>query len=517
MTATAFNSTLHAYMRDALRSCDRVHAEVQPQYIRELGEAGGRFIEATRRPGRGKGGPLDIEGYAGLVVELMGESGAPVEIQGIDPQGVRLVNRFCPFADRLGPSPRLCQLAFSLFAAIAARNFGYARARFSRCMMLGEDRCEMAIRTAPDDGIQPPAQERIAIEIATDLAGISTPGCMAYLWRPAPTADGVKKQAPEPVIVARSPAMRRALQAVETVGPTSATVLVTGETGVGKELIARALHWVGPRRERPFLAVNCGAIPETLIESTLFGHERGAFTGAHEARPGLFEQAGDGTLFLDEVNSLSGAAQKALLRVIQEGEYKRVGGRQLLQAKARIVAGANRPLAEEVRRGAFREDLFYRLDVVHLAIPPLRERTEDIPPLAEHILSRLRRVHGRDDLRIGAAAMDRLLRHPWPGNVRELENVLERSFLFSAGPALEVLLEHPRFSDPSRGTLPISTTTWRVYRNEAVCRMERDYLVSALERCGGDVRRVAECMEVTPRAVYMKMRLHMIDAAAYRG
>jgi PAS domain S-box-containing protein len=232
-------------------------------------------------------------------------------------------------------------------------------------------------------------------------------------------------------IVGKSSSVRKLLEIVRRVAPTDATVLVHGETGTGKELVCRALHDLGDRRTRPFVSVNCAAISPSLIESELFGHERGAFTGATHQRPGRFELAESGTLFLDEIGELPLELQVKLLRVLQEREFERVGGTRTLRANARIVAATNRDLAELVRAGRFREDLYYRLYVVPLKVPPLRERRDDIRLLAEYFLSRCQSRWGRRFSGISPAFLDRLERHAWPGNIRELKHVIERACLVS--------------------------------------------------------------------------------------
>jgi two-component system response regulator HydG len=262
--------------------------------------------------------------------------------------------------------------------------------------------------------------------------------------------------------------------------------------------------------------MNCGAIPETLIETTLFGHERGAFTGAHQTCEGVFERAQDGTLFLDEIDSLSPAGQLRLLRVLQEGDYTRVGGRQTLRAQARIVTATNRQLEEAVRQGSFRQDLYYRFNVLPIVIPPLRERPEDIPALVEHILTKLNRRHDKQITSIPGEVMHQLMRHDWPGNVRELENVLERSFLFSIGYELELIMQPLDFADSEVASTFEPDKPWREYKKEAVASMEIKYLKAALARFDGNVCLVAALMDLTTRAVYMKLRDHHIDPHAYK-
>jgi formate hydrogenlyase transcriptional activator len=239
-------------------------------------------------------------------------------------------------------------------------------------------------------------------------------------------------------ILAHSAELKRVLDTVEQVAATDATVLVTGETGTGKELIARAIHRRSARARGPLVKVNCAAIPPTLLASELFGHERGAFSGAVERRKGRFEQAHGGTLFLDEIGELPQEMQVLLLRVLQEREFERLGGTQTLQVDVRLVAATNRDLAEDVRGGRFRSDLYYRLNVFPVHVPPLRDRAEDIPPLVAHFAEKYGERFGRKISRIDRNTMDVLQAHRWPGNVRELENTIERAVILSRNGTLSI-------------------------------------------------------------------------------
>ena len=239
-------------------------------------------------------------------------------------------------------------------------------------------------------------------------------------------------------IVGDSAALRRVLKQVETVAPTGSTVLIRGETGTGKELIARALHELSPRKGRTFVKLNCAAIPTGLLESELFGHEKGAFTGAIAQKVGRFELAHQGTLFLDEVGDIPLELQPKLLRVLQEQEFERLGGTKTIKVDVRLVAATHRDLAKMVQGGRFREDLYYRLNVFPVALPPLRERRDDIPRLVRHFTQQFARRMGRRIETIPSAALDALVRYPWPGNVRELQNIIERAVILSPGPSLQV-------------------------------------------------------------------------------
>jgi DNA-binding NtrC family response regulator len=249
--------------------------------------------------------------------------------------------------------------------------------------------------------------------------------------------DGLADRLGSPTIVGSSKKIREVMTLVHKVASADATVLLTGESGTGKELFARVLHDKSPRRSRPFVAINCAAIPDTLLESELFGHERGAFTGAAAAKPGKFELADGGTLFLDEVSELSAAVQAKLLRVLQERAFERVGGTRTIEVDVRIVAASNTDLTGAVRERRFRDDLFFRLNVFPIAIPPLRERTEDIPALVDHFIEKYARRMGRRIRGISKDALQVLERYRWPGNIRELENFVQRAIILASGDLLQ--------------------------------------------------------------------------------
>jgi two-component system nitrogen regulation response regulator GlnG len=261
-----------------------------------------------------------------------------------------------------------------------------------------------------------------------ELVGVVERALSAPLTRTAPDEDEVDEQLP---LIGRSPAMQEIYRAIARLMGTDLTVMINGESGTGKELVARALHDFGKRRNGPFVAINMAAIPRELIESELFGHEKGAFTGAHARSMGRFEQARGGTLFLDEIGDMPAEAQTRLLRVLQEGEYTAVGGRSPIRADIRIIAATHRDLSQLIRQGLFREDLFYRLNVAPMRLPPLRERTSDIPALVRHFATQAAR-EGLPPKTLDEGAMERMRRHRWPGNVRELENLVRRlSALYS--------------------------------------------------------------------------------------
>ncbi len=301
-------------------------------------------------------------------------------------------------------------------------------------------------------------------------------------------------------IVGHSAAMQRIFALIRQVAETRTTVLISGESGTGKEMVARAIHRGGDRRDRPFVALNCGAIPENLLASELFGHVKGAFTGAVQSKAGLFETADGGTLFLDEIAELSLPLQVKLLRVIQEKAIRRVGGNGDRSIDVRIVAASNRDLKQEVAEGRFREDLYYRLNVIEVALPPLRERRDDIPLLVAHFIEKYAAELGKEVSGLSEAALERVLAYDYPGNVRELENVVERAVALCQGTEVEpealppALLERPRAMATPR--IPDEG----VNLDELTGEYERGLLLEALERSGGVKKRAAQLLGITFRS-----------------
>jgi len=318
-------------------------------------------------------------------------------------------------------------------------------------------------------------------------------------------------------IVGNAPRMLEIFQLVETVAATEATVLLLGESGTGKELVARAVHERSPRSRRPFLAVNCSALTETLLESELFGHAKGAFTGAVASRRGVFEEAHGGTLFLDEIGDVPPTTQVRLLRALQEGEVKPVGANEIRRVDVRVVAATNVDLARAVADGRFREDLFYRLNVVSVELPPLRDRRDDIPLLAMHFLSRLAGRRGIQTPSLSPEALERLCEHSWPGNVRELENAVERALVVSRGGPVGV--EHlppslSRGSDAGARRSPDLDRPFTDARREVLARFERDYLVDVLRRAKGNVAEAARLAGVDRSNLRRLLVRHRIQFTA---
>jgi two-component system NtrC family response regulator len=311
-------------------------------------------------------------------------------------------------------------------------------------------------------------------------------------------------------IIGHSKKLLDVLEKAARVAQHDSTVLVHGETGTGKELLARAIHHNSRRRNQPFVTINCGAIPKELIEAELFGFSKGSFTGANSNKPGKVEMADSGTLFLDEIGELPLESQVKLLRLIQQGEIERVGTTRPRIINVRIVAATNRNLSAMVEDGSFREDLFYRLAVVPLQLPPLRERKEDIPELAEHLFHKARERHKMPDLRISSSVIARLSAHRWPGNIRELENVIERMLVLSNGSEITEQDLPPELNLVS----PVNSATSAVFEipDEGISleTVERDLLLRALEKAGGNQTRAAQYLDISRRTFIYRMEKHGI-------
>jgi two-component system response regulator HydG len=345
-----------------------------------------------------------------------------------------------------------------------------------------------------------------AIEIARERKGARTATARAE----ALAEDRAREMDPTG-LVGRSPAMLRVLEQIRRVAPTDGTVLVLGESGTGKELAARAIHAQSARREGPFVSVSCSAIPEGLLESELFGHERGAFTGAIRRKLGRFELAHQGTLFLDEVGEISPTIQVKLLRVLQERRFERVGGEETIEVDVRVVSATNRDLAARIADGAFREDLYYRLAVIPLTLPPLRDRPGDVEALAEWFVEKLAPRVGRRVVGFTPEALDLLRRHRWPGNVRELENVVEQALVFADGERIR-----PQdLPDGIRGAPPAPPPVETGDRGlvEVLEDVERRLVLDAYERAKGVKAEAARLLGIKPSALYYKLEKYGIARA----
>ena len=320
----------------------------------------------------------------------------------------------------------------------------------------------------------------------------------------------VERAVGERPLVATSEAMIALLEVVERAAAYKSTVLVTGESGTGKEVLARAIHAQSPRRAEAFVAVNCGAIPEGLLESELFGHAKGAFTGADRARTGLFRDADGGTLFLDEIGELPASVQVKLLRVLQEEEVRPVGETKARKVDVRVIAATARNLEAEVDEGGFREDLFYRLNVVRLAIPPLRERPKDIPLLLDHFVARFREILGKPVRGVSDEALARLLAYAWPGNVRELENVIERAMILADGELLGLRDLPEAVAVPPAPADPDASGASELSLKRARRAAEIDVIRRALQATGGNRTHAARLLEISHRALLYKIKEYEI-------
>jgi two-component system response regulator HydG len=295
------------------------------------------------------------------------------------------------------------------------------------------------------------------------------------------------------------------LDLVMQVGPTDATVLIQGESGSGKEVIAKAIHHASLQANGPFVAVNCGALPEPLLESEIFGHVKGAFTGATAHKKGLFEEAHDGTFFLDEIGDMPLSLQVKLLRALQEGEVRRVGSNQATTVHVRVLAATNRDLTQLMLQGKFREELYYRLNVIPIVLPPLRERREDIPTLAEYFLGRFAQRQGRQ-LRLTAPAVERLLSYAWPGNVRELENAMERTAILARNDQVG-----PNELPPHIVSGAPPTPTPVLPQEQTLAEVEKSHILQTLERCGWNHSRAAEVLGIGRTSLWRKLKEYHME------
>lgn len=322
-----------------------------------------------------------------------------------------------------------------------------------------------------------------------------------------PTRENTSQTDRDPgkTIIGESAPMERLIEMIQLVAASEATVLIQGESGTGKELVAKTIHAFSPRRERPFVVVECSALPETLLESELFGHVRGAFTGAVADRKGLFEEAEGGTIFLDEITDTTPAFQARLLRVLQEGEIKPVGSSESIKVNVRVISAGNKPLEDLVAIKLFRADLYYRLAVLPLTVPPLRERSEDVPLLVQHFVDQCIRKHGRDSMHVSPDAQTALVQHSWPGNVRELENLIERVVVTCQHHTIEAKDLFPDHS-LAESTSDLSSIG-KIARQEA----ERSRILQALREAKGDKTRTARALNISRSSLYNKLRAYHIS------
>jgi two-component system response regulator HydG len=310
-------------------------------------------------------------------------------------------------------------------------------------------------------------------------------------------------------VIGSSPAWNRVSQMVQQVAPSQATVLLTGESGTGKELIAGLLHRLSPRAERPFIVLNAAAMPATLLESELFGYEKGAFTGALQRKPGHFELADGGTLFLDEIGDMPFEVQAKLLRVLQDGTFKRLGGINTLRVNVRVVAATNKDLSKEVASERFRQDLYYRLNVITIHLPPLRERLQDIPLLATHFLQKYVRENCKEITAIQQEAIEHLMRYDWPGNVRELENVIERAVVLARSSTIALA---DLYLEEQQEKAPLNTNEYFVLpAKSTLAQIEREAIIQALRHTDGNREATARLLNIGPATLYRKFKEYQIQ------
>jgi len=311
--------------------------------------------------------------------------------------------------------------------------------------------------------------------------------------------------------IGQATAMRRVFDLIEKVAPAKASVAITGESGTGKEMVARAIHNLSARRDKPFIAVNCASIPPTLMESEIFGHERGAFTGANQRRPGVFELAHAGTLFLDEVGEIPIELQAKLLRVLEEARLRRIGGKVEIEVDVRVLCSTNRDLKAEVKTGRFREDLFFRLNVFQISLPPLRERREDIPLLAQYFVEKFNGESGKHIAGMHPEALDLLKNYDWPGNIRELRNAVERAVILCDGDFIQ--RDHLAPDMAGRG---LERQNFRLAYGLPLDLLEKEYILGNLQRNGGNKARTAEILGVSEKTLYNKLNRYAAEARAQR-
>lgn len=501
---------LQTFILELMHASEQQGQQHCEQLIEHIAKTAGYFFEETYRNNTNNNQLLNKESYIELILGLKNNIGGKFSLSSCTSDQITVTNSCCPFGDRVSNFPELCRMTSSVFGGIAARNFGYAKVEIKKSIARHDGHCEVCIYTSPKAAQGHAGMEytdTTPVKEMQDMTDLHSriEQSMQQIWCRQPTK---KHQAP--AIIAKSPTMQKILQSIEVVAPTSATVLIQGQTGVGKELIARAIHAMSKRCQKPFMAINCGAIPESLIESALFGHEKGAFTGAIEVHQGYFERAEGGTLFLDEVDSLSVAAQTRLLRVLQEGELERVGGKQTINVDLRIISATNGDLEQLVAQDMFRNDLYYRINVVRLNIPPLAQRPEDYPYLVQLIIQRLNKKYNKTVESVSREVMQKIRAYSWPGNVRELENVLERSLLFTTGQEITAL-------DLDIATTSDSIETWQDLKEQAIANAEQAFLKTALTQHQGNIKDVADSMGISTRAVYGKLKKYAINLGQYRN
>lgn len=486
-------------------------------YIETIGLSASSGLENTSRKKLGSPKNLNPEHYVNIITKIKNDIGGNFSRGSSKPGEIRVTNSCCPFGEGVKHTPELCRMTSSVFGGIAARNFGYAKVKLNKTIAKNDGVCDVSIYLDPKL-----AKSKKGTEYKYKCNTLSSKNPSAsrtskvndyenMIWQ---DTHATENKTVSEGMVAQSKIMKKIQKQVETVGPTAATVLISGETGVGKEIIARSIHDHSERATESMITVNCGAIPENLIESILFGHEKGAFTDAYDVHQGYFERAENGTLFLDEINTLPLSAQARLLRVLQESEFERVGGESTILANVRVIAASNQNLGELLDSGKFRSDLYYRLNVIPIFIPPLRDRHEDIFPLVENFLDKIASKYDMPKKFISEKALTRITSHKWPGNARELENSLERAFIFAKGRIInDINFDNELMELSNKNSLKESFQ--EVVKNAAI-DAEINFIKNALDKYNGNVSEVAKFMGISRRAVHMKLKNYGIDAKSYR-
>lgn len=503
---------LQTFLDEARRVAPFATCSSLQSFIQQIVLKASAGLEGTYREAKALTGPLTPAQYAELITALKNSIGGQFHVVSAEYPQVQIHTERCPFGSLVQTAPGLCHMTSSIFGGVAARNFGYAKVELQKRIALGSDSCDICIHLDPtraedvlgdeyfSDGHQVIGEVRAPNELQRIIEQR-----LHALWVRGSGSEGSRTSADRPRLVAESAPMRALLKAVEKIADTRATVLLLGETGTGKEVLAKSIHSMSSRLDRPFVAVNCGSLPAELVETELFGHEQGAFTDAKRQHQGRFELAHGGTLFLDEVDSLSPKAQVSLLRVLQEGHFERVGGHLPVVCDVRVIAASNRELSLLVEQGEFRKDLYFRLNVVPLRIPPLRERREDIIPLVKIFLHRFSERYKTPSIEISPEAVRCLEEYNWPGNIRELENVLERAFLFADGHVIRnINLDLVPCAAQGEGTV----LDLRELKRKAADEVERRYLEASMVDHNGDVQAVAVALGMTSRAIYQKLSYH---------
>jgi two-component system response regulator GlrR len=394
-----------------------------------------------------------------------------------------------------------------VFRALLERVVATRRACRSRAILIAGERFDAGQLTSL---LEAGADDFVAIPFTPDEMAARLKRALGMLGGAAPERLGTLPCLRN--FIGENPAFARQVRKIPAIAGCDAGVLILGETGTGKEVCAQAVHYLSARASRPWVAVNCGAIPVELVESELFGHVRGAYTTAHTSREGLVAEAEGGTLFLDDIDCLPLSAQAKLLRFVQEREYRRVGANAVLHADVRVIAACNRSLAELAARGEFRSDLYFRLNVLTLALPPLRERRDDIPALARHCIADLARKLDRRAFPLSPQALAKLLAHDWPGNVRELQHVIERALLMSNGPSLSAVDIDIAGVESSR----VEDASFRAAKARLIEQFERSYIERLLASNAGNVTHAAQKAKKNRRAFFALIRKHRIEPERFR-